>query len=91
MTQQSHALSLYWFQQAANQGGADAQFNLGRIYGKAIGWFHIRGRPGLVVLARGQNLSLKAEFIVSVRMTADKTQEQSAANSIARSHTDRDA
>jgi len=34
---QNHALSLHWFEQAAQQGDADAQFNLGRIYGKTIG------------------------------------------------------
>ncbi len=34
---QDHALSVHWFQQAALQGDADAQFNLGRIYGKATG------------------------------------------------------
>lgn len=34
---QNHARSLHWFQQAAQQGDADAQFNLGRIYGKATG------------------------------------------------------
>lgn len=37
VTQPSHALSLHWFQKAAAQGDADAQFNLGRIYGKATG------------------------------------------------------
>lgn len=34
---QNHALSLRWFQKAAQQGDADAQFNLGRIHGKATG------------------------------------------------------
>jgi len=34
---QNHAQSLHWFEQAAQQGDADAQFNLGRIYGKATG------------------------------------------------------
>lgn len=34
---QNHVLSLHWFQKAARQADADAQFNLGRIYGKASG------------------------------------------------------
>jgi hypothetical protein len=34
---QNPALSLHWFLKAARQGDADAQFNLGRIYGKATG------------------------------------------------------
>jgi uncharacterized protein len=34
---QNHSQSLHWFKQAAQQGDADAQFNLGRIYGKATG------------------------------------------------------
>jgi TPR repeat protein len=34
---QNHAQSLAWFRKAAEQGDADAQFNLGRIYGKATG------------------------------------------------------
>lgn len=34
---QNAALSLQWFLKAAQQGDADAQFNLGRIYGKATG------------------------------------------------------
>lgn len=37
VTPQNHALSLTWFRKAAEQGDADAQFNLGRIYGKATG------------------------------------------------------
>jgi len=38
-TEQNHAVSLEWFRKAADQGDADAQFNLGRIYGKAIGTY----------------------------------------------------
>lgn len=34
---QNHSLSLRWFLKAARQGDADAQFNLGRVYGKATG------------------------------------------------------
>lgn len=37
VTAQSPTLSLHWFLKAARQGDADAQFNLGRIYGKATG------------------------------------------------------
>lgn len=37
VTTQNHSLSLRWFLKAARQGDADAQFNLGRIYGKATG------------------------------------------------------
>jgi len=37
VTPQNPALSLHWFLKAAQQGDADAQFNLGRIYGKATG------------------------------------------------------
>lgn len=37
VTAQNHSLSLCWFLKAARQGDADAQFNLGRIYGKATG------------------------------------------------------
>jgi TPR repeat protein len=37
VTPQNHARSLEWFLKAANRGDADAQFNLGRIYGKATG------------------------------------------------------
>lgn len=37
VTPQNPALSLRWFLKAARQGDADAQFNLGRIYGKAAG------------------------------------------------------
>lgn len=42
-TRQDHARSAYWFRQAAEQGDPDAQFNLGRIYGKAIG-LYAKGR-----------------------------------------------
>lgn len=34
---QDHAASIKWFRMAAEQGEADAQFNLARIYGKAEG------------------------------------------------------
>ncbi len=34
---QDSSLSLHWFLKAARQGDPDAQFNLGRIYGKATG------------------------------------------------------
>lgn len=34
---QDHARSVHWFRKAAEQGDSDAQFNLGRIYGKAFG------------------------------------------------------
>lgn len=37
VTAQNPSLSLRWFLKAARQGDADAQFNLGRIYGKATG------------------------------------------------------
>ncbi len=37
VTAQSPSLSLHWFLKSARQGDADAQFNLGRIYGKATG------------------------------------------------------
>lgn len=36
-TAQDHSMSLHWFLKAGRQGDADAQFNLGRIYGKATG------------------------------------------------------
>ena len=38
-TEQNHAVSLEWFRKAADQEDADAQFNLGRIYGKATGTY----------------------------------------------------
>ena len=45
-TDQNHAMSLEWFRKAADQGDADAQFNLGRIYGKATGSYaKIRAAP----------------------------------------------
>lgn len=44
VTQQDHSSSLHWFLQAARQGDADAQFNLGRIYGKATGGVYGRQR-----------------------------------------------
>lgn len=34
-----HALSAQWFRKSADQGFADAQFNLGRIYGPADGLY----------------------------------------------------
>ena len=37
VTARNPSLSLRWFLKAARQGDADAQFNLGRIYGKATG------------------------------------------------------
>lgn len=37
VTAQNRSLSLRWFLKAAHQGDSDAQFNLGRIYGKATG------------------------------------------------------
>lgn len=36
---QDHAASMQWFRKAAEQGLADAQFNLGRIYGPADGLY----------------------------------------------------
>lgn len=43
---QDHALSAQWFREAAQQGFADAQFNLGRIYGPADGLYRkSRGAP----------------------------------------------
>lgn len=45
-TEQNHARSLQWFRVAADQGDADAQFNLGRIYGKAFGTYaKLRAAP----------------------------------------------
>lgn len=44
VTVQDHAKSLHWFLQAAGQGDADAQFNLGRIYGKATGFVYEKQR-----------------------------------------------
>ncbi|MEO6435970.1 MAG: tetratricopeptide repeat protein [Tepidisphaeraceae bacterium] len=45
-TEQNHARSLQWFRAAADQGDADAQFNLGRIYGKAFGTYaKLRAAP----------------------------------------------
>ncbi len=41
---QDPALSLQWFLKAAQQGDADAQFNLGRIYGKATGLIYGKER-----------------------------------------------
>jgi TPR repeat protein len=40
---QDHGLSVEWFRKAAEQGFADAQFNLGRIYGPADGLYR-KGR-----------------------------------------------
>lgn len=42
VTLQDHAQSFAWFHKAAEQGDADAQFNLGRIYGKATGPVYTR-------------------------------------------------
>lgn len=36
---QNHEMSGQWFRKAAEQGDADAQFNLGRIYGKGFGTY----------------------------------------------------
>lgn len=36
---QDHSLSAHWFRKAAEQGFADAQFNLGRIYGPSDGLY----------------------------------------------------
>ncbi len=36
---QDHTRSLHWFRLAADRDDADAQFNLGRIYGKAFGTY----------------------------------------------------
>ena len=44
VTPQNHAKSLQWFLKAAEQGDADAQFNLGRIYGKASGFVYEKQR-----------------------------------------------
>lgn len=44
VTAQDHVKSLQWFLQAAEQGDADAQFNLGRIYGKATGFVYEKQR-----------------------------------------------
>lgn len=45
-TEQNHGRSLQWFRTAADQGDADAQFNLGRIYGKAFGTYaKLRAAP----------------------------------------------
>ena len=41
---QNPALSLQWFLKSAQQGDADAQFNLGRIYGKATGSVYAKQR-----------------------------------------------
>lgn len=38
-TQQNHENSVRWFRKAAEQGDTDAQFNLGRIYGKGFGTY----------------------------------------------------
>ena len=42
LVRQDHGLSVEWFRKAAEQGFADAQFNLGRIYGPADGLYRKR-------------------------------------------------
>ncbi len=44
VTAQDHVKSLQWFLKAAEYGDADAQFNLGRIYGKATGFVYEKQR-----------------------------------------------
>lgn len=44
VTAQNPTLSLHWFLKLARQGDADAQFNLGCIYGKATGSFYRKQR-----------------------------------------------
>ena len=44
VTPQDHVKSLHFFMQAAEHGDADAQFNLGRIYGKATGFVYEKQR-----------------------------------------------
>ena len=52
-TNQNHAMSLEWFRKAADQGDADAQFNLGRIYGKATGSYaKMRAAPPVQPITR---------------------------------------
>lgn len=41
---QDHRMSLMWFRRAGEQGHADAQFNLARIYGRAEGLYLKQGR-----------------------------------------------
>ncbi len=41
---QDHALSTKWFRKAAEQGEADAQFNLARIYGSEVDGVYKKGR-----------------------------------------------
>ena len=36
---QDHAASIKWYRKAAEQGDADAQFNLGRVYDRPIGMY----------------------------------------------------
>lgn len=44
VVKQHPARSLYWFLRAAKGGDADAQYNLGRIYGKASGTVYLKQR-----------------------------------------------
>ena len=44
VTPQDHLKSLHFFTKAAEHGDADAQFNLGRIYGKATGFVYEKQR-----------------------------------------------
>lgn len=41
---QDHAASISWFRRAAEQGEADAQFNLGRLYGSEVDGMYKKGR-----------------------------------------------
>lgn len=41
---QDHAASIKWFRTAAEQGEADAQFNLGRLYGSEVDGGYKKGR-----------------------------------------------
>mgnify|MGYP000494249287 CR=1 FL=1 len=41
---QNHAASIQWFRRAAEQGEADAQFNLGRLYGSEVDGMYKNGR-----------------------------------------------
>lgn len=42
--EQDHAVSVKWFRQAAKQGEADAQFNLGRLYASEVDGAYKRAR-----------------------------------------------
>ena len=41
---QDHAASIQWFRRAAEQGEADAQFNLGRLYASEVDGMYKKGR-----------------------------------------------